>query len=261
MACIGQHIFIRLRDDRVIAPSTNHRRILARAVLKVGRDFGLLAFSAADTHLHLENVGRRDEGVELARRTKLSLWYQLSPGVRFTEPAMEEIKDQHHLSNAFTYILKQERRHGLDMDPLRDASNLPDLLGMRLLGQYTSSRVRQHLPRIKRAHLLECLGVQDLTPVDGPSDPVARAAAAAVGRAELTGRATEVTEARRAVIEIVGSGFGCTRTAALLGINRRTVYKLRQRPADAKLVAAVRLQLALHEQRKIDLGAFTDDGF
>ena len=258
MPSIGQHIFIRLRNDRVIAPSTREQRIVARAVLRAGRDFKLLAFSAADTHLHLENVGTRDESVELGRRVKISLWHGLAPGVRFVEPAFEEIRDQRHLYNTFTYILKQDRRHGLTLDPLRDASNLPDLLGLRLLGQYTSGLVRQHLPRIRRPQLLEYLGLPELAPMDGPLDLLVSAAAAAVGRVQLSGNATDVTEARRAVIEIVGSSLGNTRTARLLGVHRRTASRIRARPANASLVKAVRLQVALHEQRRVDTGAFLD---
>jgi len=260
MPSIGQHIFIRLRNDRVIAPTTRKQRIVARSVLSVGRDFGLLAFSAADTHLHMENVGKSEEGVEFARRVKISLWRGLAPGVRFREPAYEEIKTQSHLYNTFTYILKQDRRHDLSLDPLRDASNLPDLLGLRLLGRYTSARVRQHLPRIKRAQLLECLGLEELVTSDDPLDRLVPAAAAAVGRLDLTGRTDDVTAARRAVIEIAGSRLGNTAMAHLLGVSRRTVCRLRSRPVDARLLKAVRLQVALHQQRQLEEGAFTEGG-
>ena len=44
---------LRLRDDRVIAPTTAARRTLAGVVLGLGREPGLLAFSGADTHVHL----------------------------------------------------------------------------------------------------------------------------------------------------------------------------------------------------------------
>ena len=51
---LGHHIMLRLDDSRVIAPVVEDRRAMARAVLKAGRPFRLLAFRAADTHLHLE---------------------------------------------------------------------------------------------------------------------------------------------------------------------------------------------------------------
>ena len=258
MEPLGQHIFLRFRNDRIIAPSVREQRIVARVVLKAGRDFGLLAFSAADTHLHMENVGSRPEGIEFARRVEIALWRSLTPKARFRHPGMEEIRDQKHLYNTFTYVLKQDRRHGLCLDPLRDASNLPDLLGLRILGRYTSTNVRRYLPRMRRSRLLECLGVSELNPVDGPLDQLVPAAAAAVGRTELNGRAAEVIGARRAVVEIIGAQLGCTGTARLLGIHRRSVYRLRTRPADPELVSAVRLQLALLGKITLERGAFAE---
>ena len=258
MSAMGQHIFIRRRDDRVIAPSTREQRILARTVLSKGKDFGLLAFSVADTHLHLENMGPREESMEMARRIELSLGRKLANDPRFVKASLEDITDQYHLINTFTYILKQDRRHGLSLDPLRDASNLPDLLGLRLLGQYTATRVRQHLPRIQRAQLLECLGVQNLVPADGPPEHLIPAAAAAIGRSRLKGCSAEVTAARRAVIEIAGRSLGCIKLASLLGLHRTTVFRIKARPVDAKLVEAVRLQVALHDLRQTNMGAFTE---
>ena len=162
------------------------------------------------------------------------------------------------LYNTFTYILQQDRRHGLDLDPFRDASNLPDLLGLRLLGRYTAALVRRHLPRIRRSQLLEYLGLPDLAPAEAPLDLLVPATAAAVGRLELEGRTRDVTDARRAVIEIAGTCLGHTRIARLLGITRRSVYRIRTRPLDAGLVSAIRLQVALHGQRQVDNGAFMD---
>lgn len=39
--------------------------------------------------------------------------------------------------------------------------------------------------------------------------------------------------------------------ADLLGIDRRTIYRPRQRPADQGLVQAIRLQLGLRRQKRI----------
>jgi hypothetical protein len=44
---IGQHVTLRLADDRVIAPETADRRRLAGVIAKAARPFRLLAFSAA----------------------------------------------------------------------------------------------------------------------------------------------------------------------------------------------------------------------
>lgn len=260
MPAVGHHIFIRRCDDRVIAPTTREQRILARTVLGKGREFGLIAFSMADTHLHMENLGKREESVELARRVEISLGYSLDGAPRFVKAGLEEIMDQYHLINTFTYILKQDRRHGLSLDPLRDASNLPDLLGMRIVGQYTAARVRQHLPRIGRVKLLECLGVPSLMPAEGPLEDLVPAAAAAIGRSGLTGCSADVVAARRAVIEIAGRELGCTKLSRLLSVHRCSVFRIMARPVDCKLVTAVRLQVALHGLRQTAPGAFTELG-
>ena len=49
---LAYHVTMRLADDRVLAPSDLERRRAARVLLRIGRDFDLLAFRLADTHLH-----------------------------------------------------------------------------------------------------------------------------------------------------------------------------------------------------------------
>jgi hypothetical protein len=54
--------------------------------------------------------------------------------------------------------LTQIKRHGVThLDPLLEATNLPDLLGLRSVGRYTAANVRRVLPRIQRGQLLEML--------------------------------------------------------------------------------------------------------
>ncbi len=111
------------------------------------------------------------------------------------------IKGQAHLGRAFEYILDQERHHGLNSDPFHEASNLPDLLGLRVLGRHTVASVRRHLPRVRRDHLL-----QFLPPVDLERDPDVLAAlsvlgdavGAAVARPSSRGSPPDVIAARAA---------------------------------------------------------------
>ena len=72
-----------LREDRVIAVDLAARRTLARTVLKAGRSRGLLAFRAADTHLHLQVACGRPEAGELARRLEIALVRALRLAVGF----------------------------------------------------------------------------------------------------------------------------------------------------------------------------------
>jgi len=184
---LGFHVRLRLRDDRVIAQSPAHRRALARIVLAQARRDRLLAFGVADTHLHLETGGDRAAAGQLARRIEIQTRLALPLPVGFSPAYFKPILNQSHLSHSFTYILKQESHHGLQSDLLHEASNLPDLLGLRLLGGYTVANVQAMLPRVRREALLEILGAPGLA--DSPCPPafLAESAAAALGLADLSG--------------------------------------------------------------------------
>ena len=67
---LGYHVMTRLQDGRVIAPTARERRILACTVLEKAQDHRLLAFSGADTHLHLEAAEDQQTTNELARRVE-----------------------------------------------------------------------------------------------------------------------------------------------------------------------------------------------
>ncbi len=246
MSALAQHVMMRVRDDRVIAPTAEARHVVAKVVLEQGRHFRLLTFCAADTHLHSELACNRKDALEAARRIEGSLKRRLGFDTGFMPAHTKPIINQWHLAKAFDYILRQLKRHDITaLDPYRVASNLPDLLGMRLLGQYSAANVRALLPRIGREQLLEYYDLQELEPAEGPMEVLVPAAAAAVGRMSLSGRKVEVLSARRALVEIVSGRLRTTQIAALLGVHRHTIHQLRQRPVDAALVQAIKLQVRL----------------
>jgi hypothetical protein len=243
---LGFHVMLRLRDDRVIATSTWMRRRLARVVLEQCADFGLLAFRAADTHLHLEVACARAAAGELARRIEIALGRCLRLGGPFAPAHVRAIESQRHLQNTFHYILGQDARHGLSSDPLFEASNVPDLLGARLLGGYTLANVRAHLPRV-RAHDL---------PLELPDSPAHRslaqladAAAAAACLGELHGKSQAVRDARCAALALANGRASVAELASLLAITAPTVRHLRAVPARPELVRAIERQLRLRQPR------------
>jgi hypothetical protein len=246
---LGQHIVFRLADNRVIAPSPEERRQVARAVLELAREDELLAFGLADTHLHLLAACLREAGGQLARRLEISLVQQLSLEVGFVPAYLKSVDDGSHLYRAFSYVLEQSTHHGLAWDPLHEASNLPDLLGMRLLGAYTAATVRRRLPRITRQDLLSCMGISELQPCDGPAELVPLAALAAAGLSNLAGKRPEAVAARRAVAQLVGDCLPPVQLAGLLGLTERAVRHLRRQPMDPRLLQAIRLQLGLMRHR------------
>lgn len=253
---------MRLEDDRVIARSAAERRWMARAVLEVGKSFSLISFRGADCHLHGALPGERPRAVEFARRCRIRLKQGLRLDVDFAPTRYKDIQSQSHLTHALHYQFDQEKHHGTACDPAFDASNVPDLLGMRLTGSYTRQNVQTYLPRITRDDIIRHL---DVVPEQGPLllETLADAAAAALALPDLQGRSRLVVEARRAAVQVGREGFGGPRLAQALSLTKQGIYTLvRHEPADPALRTAVELQwrfrsglLVLERQRGLDAGA------
>lgn len=250
---IGYHIRLRLRDSRVIAPTIEHRRALARIVFAQAQQERLLAFCVPDNHGHLLSATNRREAGRLAHRVEVSAKRRLGLEVGFARAYFESIRDQRHLKNAFIYILRQNQRHGVQSDPFCEGSNLPDLLGLRLLGQFTAIHVRSLLPRIRRWELIDCFGMDGLqlerAPLaEAPPEMVMDAATAVLALPSLVGRNDAITDARTIIVHCLGK-FLCQRELAyMLQISTRTVCRLAQRPLDHRLLRAFELQMALRRQ-------------
>jgi hypothetical protein len=246
---LAQHLCLRLVDNRVIAPTPHQRRVVARVVLEQGRRHGLLAFGLADTHLHLLATCSRPAAGQLARRVELGLTHRLRVEVGFAAAYIKPVSDGAHLRNTFIYVLEQCAHHGLPWDPLHEASNLPDLLGLRPLGAYTAANVRRALPRVTRETLLACMRLIDLQPADGPLEHLVVAVVAVTGVEALAGRSTAQATARHLAVCVAGHARPAPSIAALLGVSTRTIHALRGQPADPRLLQAVRLQLGLIQHR------------
>jgi hypothetical protein len=131
---------------------------------------------------------------------------------------------------------------------LMDASNLSDLLGLRVLGASTVQLVSEMLPRVRRAHLERHLAA-------GPPgiprnwDPLMDAAAASVGRTVLNSREPEVCGARSAAVR-VAMGLGASReeVGESLGVSARSVRRYAVSETRPDLERAVLGQLGLREQ-------------
>lgn len=235
---IASHLMIRSRDDRVLAPSPADRRRLARSVVEQSDADGLLAFRAADTHLHVLLLADPPTARQCGRRIMLSLHSSLSLRASFDPGYVVDVCEQRHLYNAFRYILRQEERHGLQLDPMGDASSLPDLLGMRCLGTAVAARVAEYLPRIRRVEL------ESLLPPAGEvaMSALAESAAAAVGVGEVRGSSVPVRRARIAAVHAFGQ-LRSRELASLLGTTPRTIRRCRHAEASSELVVAIHRQM------------------
>jgi hypothetical protein len=240
---LAWHVMLRLVDGRVLAGCVAERRVLARTVLEHGQHAGMLVFRAADTHLHAILVTSRQEAGRFAHAAEVSLRGRLRLPVGFAAGHLVAIRDQAHLLRAFHYVLRQETRHGLEADREHEASSLPDLLGLRLIGAHTIDRVRRHLPRVGRPELVAHLGVASLPEAERP-DLARVAAAAAAGIGDLGDAGSDARAGRRAVAHAL-PGLSVSQISALVGAPARTVQRWRVEPPDTRLVRAVRLQLGL----------------
>ncbi|MCC6525744.1 MAG: hypothetical protein IT373_24065 [Polyangiaceae bacterium] len=241
---LGWHIGMRLADDRVLASTPHERRLLSRGVLRHGERARLVAYRAVDTHLHAELLCERAEVGRFTRSVGSAVAAALGRQVPLHMSFVKPIADQRHGLATLRYILGQERHHGLDSDPFHEASNLPDLLGLRVLGAHTARVLGQAFPRVRRLELLEAFGgaasseAQELELLED-------AAAAAFALPDLRGRGPEIVVARRAAVQAAGRAATAGELARLLGAGVRTVERLRLQPCGPDLVAAVRGQWRL----------------
>jgi len=242
---------IRPRDSRSIAATARGWRTIALSVLTVGRPFPLLGFRAVDSHIHAVLACGAEDAAEFGRRVEISIQRRLRLGVGFAEVHCVPVVDQRHLSNVFWYAMDNARKHGAQVDPLFEASNLPDLLGMRLLGRWTAPELHARLPRLRQERLWELMPVR---PVAGHVDHelLLESAAAAVGypTPRLLARAPSRTQDGWGPDALTAAAhcapqLGTTAIARLLRTSPSTARRARRTEPDPRLLKAVQLQLAV----------------
>lgn len=243
---LGWQVIHALEDRRVLATTPAELRRLARVVVEAAGDT-LLAFRASDNHVHASLLCDRAQAGAYARRVSNTLAV-LPYGAGLEPTHIREIRNQGHLAAQFTYVLGNAEHHGATHDPWFEASNLPDLLGMRGLAVRSRAVLRKALPRVGRAELLALLGVEGLEPTFDPA-LLSEAAAAAVAVPDLVGRTPDVVAARVAAAHLAIAHLGVHDADALLGVPARTGVRLRATPPRPGLVRAIGLQIDLRRRR------------
>ncbi len=220
----GFQLILRQRDNRVLAPDSTSRRALVATLLAQPESFGLLGFGLGDDHAHvLVRCGREAAG-ELGRRLEITLQGRIPRCEGFRPLLITEIAGQDHLRSLIDYVIDQDRKHGANLDPLREGTVLPDLLGLRPGASAVVRRVLDELPRLRGRQLLHHLPapLREVAHVD----TLAEAACAALLLANLDGRDARRALARRAAVAAAGNTDASV-LAAVLGIDARSVRRLR----------------------------------
>ena len=240
---VGSHLVFRAENRQVLAATAERQRAFAAALCRVGERHGLYAFGLGDTHGHAaittlpQAVGRFVHDARLALGSALD--------VRIAAPSLFPIEDGRHAQRLITYVHGQDAHHGVGLDPRREGTSLPDLLGLRVTAPWLIDRVRAIAPRLRRSLLWQEWGREEIEAIE--LSLLVEAAAASVGTAALTGNTPWVVAGRTAAIAAAAS-FGTEEVAVALGLTTRAVQRLRSRPASPALVRAIRLQCGLRLQ-------------
>ncbi len=247
MEHLGYHLRFRLESDRLLHCSPDQRRGLVRAVYGTTEEWPVLAWGFTGVHGHLAALVTYAEAGELGRRIEISLQRRHGYGSPFLKIHRKPLEDQHHVFRACLYDMKQREHHGLAADPYLEATSVPDLLGARILGAPLIARAREHLPELRRSHLLRILDIDDLREADEWASPeeLAGAAKACFTLRSMEGLAVSVRQARHALVAVAGQDLPAPELADICCCGRRTISRLRSTPAPARHVRALRRQLDL----------------
>lgn len=244
----GYHIGFRSELDDLLALDEHGRRAFAQAMWQVGRDQGLYVFGLADRHGHAGLAGPKVQVGRFLHDASLALRRRL--GVKVVARVIKEVADSWHAERLVAYIHEQDVGHGLECDPRREGTSLPDCFGLRPEGAWLAARVRQFAPRVTRADLLQSWGLGSLDEAvePPPLSELADLGAAALARSHLEGREPVVVAMRRACVALVPDAPAAA-VAQALSVDERSVRRWRRAGAAPALVRALRLWLSVRAQR------------
>ena len=184
---VGWHVNFKLGGREVLAPSRSWRLVFVNRMAHFAPRVELLTFCLAGDHGHVVVLGPRPGA--FVHALECSLRWHLDLAKPFRRAWFEPVETHRHLSSAFHYCLGQVARHGLAADPVREASNLPDLIGARSLFWETRARVREHLPRTTRQSLCRHYGLDHVG--EGSDTSLLRQAAEAANGGPLRVHGTQ----------------------------------------------------------------------
>ncbi len=221
-------------------------RRLARAVFEAADPFGLLVFRASARQLDLLVSGSGELARVCARHLRICLRHRFDLG--FASVRVAAVSSGEALRWQTLSVLRGPREP--DGDVLGDASNLPELLGLRVMGRSTRIRLARLLPDLPRAALERLLPAGAWGAVQPQSALLPDAAAAAVCITSFDELGSE-GERARAAASLAASRLGLRSPGPVPkpGAERRLLGEATGPELVQAVVAQLRVRSALVQRR------------
>lgn len=187
MSPIAWHVSLALDPKTCSLDDPASCRLLARTMLECGEPFGLLAFRVHDHTLRVLVQASQSSTQDFARHLRICLAHRMDLGSDFQRVRLSAVVGPQQLYWQLLHVL---RGPALPVhDPLAEASNLHDLLGLRVIGRATRLRLVALLPELDPASLQSLLPVSDFAtaPIIDELLTDSAAAAACVAHVDVSG--------------------------------------------------------------------------
>lgn len=242
-AVLAWHVTSRLADDRAIARTPEELRLASIIIKRHGEQRGLLGYSVSDTHSHTLLACDRIAAGRFALFSESALHKCLRLPVCFEAARIRPIKTPRHALFSLRYVFQQAAHHGTAFDLALDGCSLPELIGLRRVEGNMLRRVRQLLPRLSHAQLLEWLGAPGFDACETDPRLIVEATAGAFLLPTLIGTGAREARARTAAVHVLARLHPMVDAGELLVIPDRSLRRYRSMPVAAADCRAVELQL------------------
>jgi hypothetical protein len=227
-------------------------RQLAKAVLDLSRGYALLAFRLVGAELHVLVACSEQRAERLGCR----LSAHFAPPERRGQPPLfgwaDAITSREALQDAFYRLMKPALGGSQGHDTEHEASNLPDLVGLRVNGDYTRLNVRSLLPDVHAPELFAFLEMPGISPPERFTiwEELPAAASAAFAISDVHAPQPDARRARTAAVHTARRHLPVARVSQLMRLRRRTVRRRQRTPVDRDALRAVSMPLTLRRIRR-----------
>ena len=177
MSPIAWHVSLVLDPKTSTLDDPASCRLLSRTMLDCGEPFGLLAFRVHDHTLRALVQASESATQDFARHLRICLAHRMELATDFRKVRLSPVRGRQQLYWQLLHVLRGPALPSHDV--LAEASNLHDLLALRVVGRTTRLRLRRLLPDLDPASLRSLLPVSDSATKPILEELLSEAAAAA----------------------------------------------------------------------------------